>query len=68
MKHSEKQQYQIWQFCHMISALDVKWTMKHFIEGEPIYQETLEDSKRFVKEMTKWLDSQDVTQYPKKPV
>ena len=67
MQASERDE-KIWKFCQMIGALDRRWSTMPFIEGEPIYQETFLDTKKLLKKMVKWLDSQDVTQYPKKPV
>ena len=67
MKASERDKNS-WQFCQMIASLDRRWSTMHFIEGEPIYQETIEDSKKMVSNMAKWLDDQDITKYPKKPM
>ena len=65
MRASERDE-KIWQFCQMVGALDKRWAVRHFIEGEQIYQETIEDTKKLVSEMLEWLSAQDITKYPKK--
>ena len=47
---SQQEDLGIQAFCFCVGKLSTKWNTKHFIEGEPIYRETLIDTlKAFTK-------------------